>query len=492
MKPASILRHRWVRRLWWTLFTLFTLYILLAQWINWRGARELHAAIEDFEKAGETLDFRALVPDPPADDQNFCAIPLLKDLADEEKGKAGRERLDRLVVNEDRSGSWPSLGNAALLGQSTDLVTWARYLADDDSISAEDAAVRILERLAPDADLAQTLVDALDRPDAAWTPSWKTRALPDNLIEVELPHYQGIMNLSRTLALLTLAEIRLEHTDRAHQLLLAQLRLAQASIKGPFLIGLLVGAAQLQLATPCVWELAHARLGSRDQFRTLTNELSQIDPRTALLQAYRTETTAGVNAMMYVKSNAGLRAPSVYFNGTQSDSWLVELVCSLSFWPGLLDSNAATLIRQEHAHLIQPLRDGEAAFNDSILAMEAEISQKARLFRPDRFIAHLILPTLASLGSRIECAQGSLQLAIESCRLEAHFAEKGAYPDQISDSGNGSNYERTSSRYRLWLPGLDGEDDGGKRVLKEVHPNRTRFHDKDYQGDWVWDFPEER
>ena len=43
--------------------------------------------------------------------------------------------------------------------------------------------------------------------------------------------------------------------------------------------------------------------------------------------------------------------------------------------------------------------------------------------------------------------------------------------------------------FNLWCVGLDGKDDGGKRVLSEKHPENTKFADAKYIGDWVWDFP---
>ena len=57
-------------------------------------------------------------------------------------------------------------------------------------------------------------------------------------------------------------------------------------------------------------------------------------------------------------------------------------------------------------------------------------------------------------------------------------------------SGKPPGYRKTpDGRYALWSVGFDGEDDGGKRVLDEKRPEKTRFYDPSYAGDWVWDFP---
>ena len=491
MKLHPFFRHRWVRRLLWTLFTLVTLYLLAVQWINWRGARELRVAITEFESQGETLDFRAILHTPPPDGLNFCAIPALKDIADEEKGKANRDRLEGLVVAKERSAIRPSFSQGATLGRPVDLTAWARYLTEDDTISSGDAFVRIQQALEPDEGLIQSLLDALNRPEAAWTPSWKTRELPDNLFLVELPHYEGILNLTRTLLLLTLAEIQLGHGDRAHDLLRVQFRLIRASFEEPFLIGALVGATQLGMAETCLWEMARARLGSAEQFEGLHDELTRIDLRTALLQAYRTEATASVNAIMHVKTDAGLRESAVFVDGAPSDSWILGLVASFSFWSGLLDSNAAEVIRLEHEYLIRPLREGDSIMNEGRSGLEDAMAGGVKWYRPDRFIARLIVPSVNSVAERMSYAEGLLELGATVCRLEGEFARSGAYPEKLDCPPSSMRYERTASRYRLWLPGPDGEDDGGKRLFDPDNPEKTKFHAEDYQGDWVWDYPAE-
>ena len=74
-------QKRWIRRLTWTAVTLVTLYALLCAWVNWSGARQWRATQAMLKAEGETLDFRATMNEPVPEAENFCAIPLLKDLA---------------------------------------------------------------------------------------------------------------------------------------------------------------------------------------------------------------------------------------------------------------------------------------------------------------------------------------------------------------------------------------------------------------------------
>jgi len=99
-----------------------------------------------------------------------------------------------------------------------------------------------------------------------------------------------------------------------------------------------------------------------------------------------------------------------------------------------------------------------------------------------------------------------LDEAIAACALERYRLEHGEYPDSLEKanrtrespipfdmiSESPMRYRKTpNGRYALWCIGFDGKDDGGKRVLKEKEPERTRFDRREYVGDWVWDYPDQ-
>ena len=96
-------QRRWIRGLAWTFVTLVTLYALLCTWVNWSGARQWQEVQAMFKAEGETLDFRTTLYEPVPEAENFCAIPLLKDIAlavdnDPNKGAPAekRKRLEAL------------------------------------------------------------------------------------------------------------------------------------------------------------------------------------------------------------------------------------------------------------------------------------------------------------------------------------------------------------------------------------------------------------
>src|SRR5688572_1009807 len=119
--------RRWFRVCTWIVATVVTVLVLVQQCVNWRGARAWRAAREAFVHEGETLDFRAIMPDPVPDQQNFCAVPALKDLSvvvdhDPDKGAPGekRRRLEscRLPLGELKKvvGPPPDLMHSSALG----------------------------------------------------------------------------------------------------------------------------------------------------------------------------------------------------------------------------------------------------------------------------------------------------------------------------------------------------------------------------------------
>jgi hypothetical protein len=490
MNLSKLFENRWFRRLLGTFITLITLYVVLVQWVNWWGGKELRDAMEALEVEGETLDFRSVIPPPPPDKRNFCAIPALENIAHEEQGRAQRDRLDQLVLAQDRNQDSPPFRRGALMGEAADLTQWVKHLSEDQPETPAAAATRLLELLESDTAIVEDLLGSLDRPDAAWTPSWKTRELPDNLFAISLPHYHSVRHLSKTLAVLCLAEIELEHADRAHGLLLVQLRLARAMLRDPFLVGALVGVAQLEMANQCLWALCKRRLGTSAQFQSLVAELDRIDLHTTLLRAYRSELTAGANTIQSLKSDGNFLKQMAPLGEGAPTFWAMIPFGPFSAGSGLLDANAAALMRKEFEFLIRPLRDGEPIYNEQIQVMHAEMSEN-RGFRPHRFLAELILPSVTRIAASLSCAQGTHALARQACHVEANFADQGRYPESIPTDVSGMRYERSGERYRLWLPGLDGEDDGGQRFLREKRPERTQFGSEDYQGDWVWDYPPE-
>ncbi len=121
-------QKRWLRRLTWTVVILTVLIASLYAWVNWSGARQLRKVEAMLKAEGETLGFRETMNEPVPEAENFCAIPLLKDLAlivdnDANKGGPGenRKRLEAMRLPSSAKGvaRQPKYANAAI-GKRTD------------------------------------------------------------------------------------------------------------------------------------------------------------------------------------------------------------------------------------------------------------------------------------------------------------------------------------------------------------------------------------
>ncbi|MEQ1853431.1 MAG: hypothetical protein ABMA01_17780 [Chthoniobacteraceae bacterium] len=513
-------QRRWVRGLAWTAVTLVTLYALLCAWVNWSGARQWSATQAMLKAEGETLDFRATLNDPVPEAENFCAIPLLKDLAlavDDDPNKGAhaeqRKRLEALMPPSGSKGAVrPRLANVAF-GKRTDLKAWADWMRKDGSLpmpaDSGDAARDVLAALANHDAVVQELAAGLHRPKAQWTPEWKTRELPEMLFAIKLPHYSPIQGLSRTLALRTSAAARAGDAAKAHESALIIARLSQASLNDPFLIGLLVAASGANMLCGVTWELCDAHAGTVEDFTRLEAALTGLDFHRGTLRALRSEMAAGVNALQLMKRKRenSLELLELVNGGSNPVGFIPRDWFARAIPSGFFDASAAASADLEFKYLLKPLRDhGWKEARQGTRDFETELTgMKQRIWtNPSCILASVIAPAMSSIINQVIYTQTLINEAIIACALERHRIANGSYPDSLDAvrladgkplppdpmDGKPMRYRKTTDgRYALWSVGFDGKDDGGKRVIDEKKGESTRLSDEKYVGDWVWDFP---
>ncbi|MEO6742608.1 MAG: hypothetical protein ABIP20_20380, partial [Chthoniobacteraceae bacterium] len=470
---------------------------------------------------GETIDFRATMRDPVPEAENFCAIPLLKDLAlvvdgDENKGAPAEKRKRfaavKLPSGNNGAGRRPRIASA-VLGSHLDVKAWAEWLRKEGTLTmpadSGDAARDVLGALSEHDGVFQELTAGLSRPKAQWTPEWKTREFPENLFSIALPNYDSVRGVGQTLALRAIAATRAGEPAKAHESALILTRLSETSMNDPFLIGLLVGAADTQVLCGVTWELCAAHLGTAEDFARLESALAQRDFHRALLQAFRSEMAAAVNTLQNLKVARGsaIELFTMMNSETGNNGGLLASLATRAVPSGFLDASTAVLADREFHHMIKPLRDkGWAAAFQAAKDFEREIvSMKPKAWmHPSWIMTAMIAPAINRITYGAAYAQTLIDQAVIACALERHRIERGIYPDSLDavkladgkslplDAMNGKamGYRRTADgRYVIWSVGFDGKDDGGKRVLDEKKPEDTKFHDAKYVGDWVWDFP---
>lgn len=511
-------KYRIIRIFVWLTGSLVTVYVLACAWINYAGGRKWQAAQELMKREGEKLEFRALMPDPVPEEKNFCATPALKGIAavvdhDEAKGDPGakRKRLKDTALPSGKE-SKPKQAAGAALGKLTDLKAWADWMRKEGSLvvppDSGNPAKDVLAGLSKHEVVFAELAEGLDRPEARWTPEWKSRDLPENLFVTMVPQYGAAQAVGTSLSLRSIAEGRAGDFTKAHQDILVELRLARASLEDPFLIGVLVGYVQQANVAGDVWELCEAHAGSAEDFRRLQQELSRFDARAAVLHAFRGEMASSAETLLWMNRVAGshfLETITVIspMGEPNRPNWFARALWSV-VPRGWMDMNVATIVDLEFNHVIKPLRDkGLRAALEEGAATETELKNRRTSRQLDSILACLMLPATTPVISRAAYTAALNNQTIIACALERWYLEHKSYPDSLEElkregesplpgdpmSGGPMHYRRTADgHYALWSVGFDGKDDGGKRMLDPKKLDSTRFSDPKYKGDWVWSF----
>ncbi len=515
-------QKRWLRRLTWTVVTLTTLIASLYAWVNWSGARQLRNVEAMLKAEGETLDFREMMNEPVPEAENFCAIPLLKDIAlvvdkDESKGAPGenRKRLEAMKLpSSGKDGVRPPKYANAAMGKHADFKAWADFLRKDGSFSMPmepgDAARDVLAALSKYDAIVQELAAGLNRPKAQWTPEWQTRDLPEMLISLHQPHYSSVLAVARSLSLRVDAAAQAGDADKAHQAALILARFNQASLNEPCLIGLLVGTSGAAILHDAIWELFAAHAGNAEDFARLEAALTALDFRRSALLAFRSEMAMGVNVALCMKRKPeNIRKMTGGLQNDQADDGIFSHSPERAIASGYFDASAAVIAENEFKYIIKPLKEKgwQAAYQSSQELEKLLDDMKSSVFTHRSYILlKLMAPALNSFISHFIYTDALVNQSIIACALERYRIEKGSYPDSLDavkladgkplplDPINEKpmGYRKSADgKYTLWSVGFDGKDDGGKRTLNEKKPENTQFHKADYVGDWVWDFPAE-
>lgn len=482
----------------------------------------LRDAMARLKAEGETTDFRALTNEPIPDADNFCAIPALKDLplvvdGDTERGEPGerRRRLNALKFpSGDKIPAKPRTGRQSVIGTREDLGAWRDWLLKagvaKDLAKSNNPARDLLNALSPNEPLFAELAAGIDRPHSEWTPAWRTRELPENLFTVTMPHYNASMALNHPLALRAKAAAHVGDAVRAHQSLQIMARLSEANSNDPFLIGLLVAATNSGVMIDALWEVCDAQVGSAADFEVLESLLASTDFKLATLRALRAEMAAGLNTMQFMKTKRDASIVAMMNGMEKPKSDAVALLIDRLLPSGFFDGSSAVLMERELDTMIKPMHDqGWMAAIESVAKRDAETEKERKqiYLHPYSIVASLMVPAFSSVIQRAAYTQCLVDQATIACALERHRIDKGAYPDSLAGvtQSNGKplpldalsrkpmGYRKSENgKYKLWCVGFDGKDDGGKRVLDEKKPEATKFADKNYKGDWVWDFPAQK
>ena len=519
MNILQLWKRLWKRALVKTVVALVTLYALFDAWVNWSGAREWHATREMLNAQSETLDLRVLAADPIPDADNFCAIPLLKDIAKIEDGSVlkgeSAEKRKRLQVF---SSINKCLQNPRKpYSEPFDLKECANNLRKEGLLTTSgnsvDPAQDILGALGNQDALFQELAAGLDRTQVQLTPALKTREFPDNPSSVMLPAALEFVALSKALSLRAIASARAGENTKAHESLQISVKLMQANLNEPFLVSFLMALLQDSLICNSVWELCNEHAGTAQNFARLETELAPVDFNCSLLKAYRGELINGVALFQFMKRDRLLFAEVVMQmlgrNNKDSTSAVLARMIPLGFFDAASSVFADTCFEffikpQKEQGIMATYKATESkALNKIAVRHDRDI-----LMHPSSWFAGLSIPAMIDADLRTIFQQVVHNQAIIACALERYRLEKGSYPDSLDGmkladgrslpldviNNKPMGYRKTANgKYALWSVGFDGKDDNGQRGTLDNNSNKSmtrQLANKDYLGDWVWDYPE--
>ena len=538
MKPKLRRTMHW---LFFAVVASTTLVVLFYAEEDWRGARAWSAAKRDLQARGETLDFRAFVPPPVADDQNLAMAPLFARLfqyeVDPRTGvltfnrgvewyKSDTYKLfEGMPFGRDKPGLHRPVPSNWMTGHFLDLGMVQRYYQQhpefphaDQPQAPADGVLLALSRYAP---LLDELARAsAERPQTRFPVNYTLRPSSG----ISLPHYVTLQSLTMALRLRAVAELAAGQTPAARRDIIQMFRLRQAMEHDPILIAALVDSTCIGLLIQAVWEGLAARQWSAEDLDALRDSLQGINILREYQQGIRGGERAGMAARWPEDLQDAAQArelvkvlPSMSGDEVGSSSLSLErwLWAALPYWPrGWYEQNAALTSRSFQEDWIDAV---DPASHRVSLARNKDAERRIRdtPLMPDTLLAKIALPVFSNIAKKFAQIQTIVDQAATACALEKYYLDHHAYPttlaalapkylDRVPNDvidGAPMRYRLTvDGRYQLYSIGWDGRDDGGAidwppdrkwrrtgggipAAQEQPFPSPSRD-----QGDWVWQY----
>jgi hypothetical protein len=504
--------RRVVRKMLVALAWLVTIIALFYAEEDWRGWHAWNQYRQQLEAAGEQLDYRAFIPKPVPDDQNFAAIPLI------ESWFTDRTNFDRRWADNYSLASStvePSGSSDAKDGERhyKDFVAWE--LAFDaiqsghtnsnqqfgpgklDLASRAAAAGAVLAGLTTSETGLAALRAASDRPYARYPVVYDL----ENPWGILLPHLGNIKRTVQRLQLRTCAELAAGRTDDAFADVKLMLYLSDSMKTEPFMISYLVRLACVQLALQPVWEGLAEHAWSDAQLQQLQGRLQQYNLVADMKPYMDSERAAGIltadllargkyhlNILTGDPSQAG-SALADLFGRIAPHGWYYQEqlnYCRLFQlqMAGAFDASQKRVFPEQIQSNVKALDKGFAGRNPF-----------TTICTRHQLLSVIMLPSLGNIPGRAAATQTAMDEATVACALERCRLANGQFPESLEPlvpqfisqlpndviSGEPYKYHLTNDgQFVLYSVGWNEKDDDGV-------PGKTLFDEK--EGDWVWQYP---
>ncbi len=505
---------RMIRRMLIGLVWLVTVVVLLYAEEDWRGRHVWNNYREQLEAGGAQLDYRAFIPKPIPDEQNFAAIPLIESWFTERTNFDQRWSDNYALASSMIGSPTDPAAPAGLQGGKRyflDLVAWKmafgsiqsgqtnQQIKSDklDLTSWAAAAPAVLAGLTSSETSLAPLRAASDRPYARYPVVYDL----DNPWGILLPHLGNIKRIVQRLQLRTCAELAAGRTDDAFADVKLMLYLTDSMKDEPFVISYLVRIACLQLAIQPVWEGLAEHAWSDAQLQELQASFQQYDFFTPLERSLASERAAGIltaDLLARGKYNLNILTTDPTQTGSAAANLFGRIVPRGWYYQEQL--NYCRLFQLQLNGAFDP--DKKQVFPKQIEFNTNALEQAFAGRNPvtticirHQLLAAIMLPTLHKIPMRAATAQTAVDETTIACALERYRLANGQFPENLDAlvpkfisalphdviSGGPYKYHLTGNgRFVLYSVGWNEADDGGV-------PGNTLFDDK--EGDWVWQYP---
>jgi hypothetical protein len=484
---------------------------------DWRGRHAWNKYSDALKAQGAELDFKAFVPAPIPDAENFAATPEIQSWF-VQNTNAGAQRFQN-KWNSDafaRTNIKPISDSNRIPRRMMDLVAWQKAFeavaagqtvstsrspsAKIDSESRAKAAPAVLEALKPIDGQLEELRAVAARPRSLYPVVYYL----DNPWGILLPHLANIKAVCLRLQLRACAELAAGDSDHALEDVKLILRLADSLDEEPFLISYLVRAASFHIAVQPIWEGLAEQRWSDAQLKELRALLEQYDFIADMKRPFDGERAAGIltadllargkfrlNELTDDPSPTGSSAANA-FGAIMPHGWYeMEKLnyCRLFNLQlvGAFDANKDTVSPRQI--------EANSKALDQVLAGRNPITT---ILTRHQLLVAILLPALGKVPQKGALAQVAADEALIACGLERYRLAHGQFPDSLDAlspdfisklpqdviTGEAYKYRRTADgQFVLYSVGWDETDDGGEVSLKNGSIDISK-------GDWVWQYPD--
>lgn len=508
---------RTIRRCLFVFISLVTLLALFYAEENWRGRRAWNKYRQGLEARGEQLDYRAFIPKPVPDEQNFAATPFVQswfvreNLPDNQRWSAKdnyarassmvqgpKSRTDRQFVD---LVAWKMAFDAVRSGQTN---SHQEFRSDKlDLESRARAAPGVFEGLKGDEASLEELRAASRRPSSRYPIVYDL----ENPWGILIPHLASIKAAVLRLKLRACAELATGQGENALEDVKLMLYLADSLKEEPFLISYLVRIECPQIAIQPIWEGLAEHRWSDAQLQELQTRLQQYNFVGDMKRPLDGERAAGILTAdllyrrKYRPSELGL---SDQPDPTGGD--LVDFVSQLvpRGWYHQEQLNYCRLYENQLRGTFDAAKRKVFPVQIATRAHELEreiaggrLGKTLNAVLHHQLLAAMLLPALDKIPLKAATVQTAADQAALACALERYRLANGQYPEKLDMlaphflekipndviSGEPLKYRRTDDgQFILYSLGWNEKDDGG-RIVPTTGPSPAVDLT---QGDWVW------